>query len=192
MELLLLRHSTTQGNLERRYVGSQDHPLVEEGIKLAQEKRRTLPLADRLWCSPMLRCRQTAELLFPGLEQTLAPALKECDFGDFEGKTWDELKDDPIYNAWIGGDPTVCFPNGEVLGEHIARCRAGVAEIVRAGAGEGLRRIAILAHGGTLMSAMSGFAVPHRGFYQWLPRNCGGYLVGVEVESMTFTLIQEI
>lgn len=192
MELLLLRHSTTQGNLERRYVGSQDHPLVAAGVELAKEKRASMPPVDGLWSSPMLRCRQTADLLFPGMTQRLSPALKECDFGDFEGKTWDELKDDPIYRAWIGGDPTVAFPNGEVLGEHIARCRDGVAQIVETAKGEGLGRIAILAHGGTLMSAMSGFAVPHQDFYQWLPGNCGGYLVQVETERMRFTLLREI
>ena len=41
---------------------------------------------------------------------------------------------------------------------------------------------------GPLMSAMSGFAVPHQDFYSWLPSNCGGYLVRVEEgEDMAFT-----
>ena len=57
----------------------------------------------------------------------------------------------------------------------------------------GMSRPGILAHGGTLMSAMSGFAVPHQDFYSWLPSNCGGYLVRVEEgEDMAFTLIETL
>lgn len=50
----------------------------------------------------MLRCRQTAALLFPGVEQRQVPQLRECAFGRFEEKTWEELKDDPLYRAWMG------------------------------------------------------------------------------------------
>lgn len=88
----------------------------------------------------MLRCRQTAEILFPGVEQRLVDALKECDFGTFEGKTWAELKDDPINQAWLAGDPHIAFPGGEVLGEHIARCRRGVAHVVEQARALGMSR----------------------------------------------------
>ena len=101
MELLMIRHSSTRGNLLRQYVGSQDHPLAPEGVALAERRRGEMPPIDGLWVSPMLRCRQTAEILFPGVEQRLVDALKECDFGTFEGKTWAELKDNPIYQAWL-------------------------------------------------------------------------------------------
>ncbi len=125
-----------------------------------------MPPIDGLWVSPMLRCRQTAEILFPGVEQRLVDALK---MGTFEGKTWAELKDNPIYQAWLAGNPHIAFPGGEVLGEHIARCRRGVAHVVEQARALGMSRPGILAHGGTLMSAMSGFAVPHQDFYSWLP-----------------------
>ena len=193
MELLLLRHSITPGNLKKQYIGVTDQPLAPEGEALAREKQPDMPRVEALWISPMLRCRQTAEILFPGVEQRLVDALKECDFGTFEGKTWAELKDDPIYQAWLAGDPHIAFPGGEVLGEHIARCRRGVAHVVEQARALGMSRPGILAHGGTLMSAMSGFAVPHQDFYSWLPSNCGGYLVRVEEgEDMAFTLIETL
>ena len=149
--------------------------------------RHSSTRGNGLWVAPMLRCRQTAEILFPGVEQRLVDALKECDFGTFEGKTWAELKDNPIYQAWLAGDPHIAFPGGEVLGEHIARCRRGEARAL------GMSRPGILAHGGTLMSAMSGFAVPHQDFYSWLPSNCGGYLVRVEEgKELAFTLLETL
>ena len=192
MELLLIRHGTTPGNLKGQYVGSQDQPLASEGEELARSRRGEMPQVGGLWVSPMLRCRQTAGLLFPGMEQRVVDDLRECDFGEFEGKTWAELKDDPTYQAWIAGDPTVAFPGGEVLGEHLERCRRGVARVVEQARAMGLERAAVVAHGGTLMSAMSGFAIPHKSFYQWLPKNCGGYLVSVKENPLSFVVLQEI
>lgn len=192
MELLLVRHGSTSGNLLGQYVGSIDQPLAPEGVALARERRSAMPEIDALWVSPMLRCVQTARLLFPGMEQKPVPALKECDFGEFEGKTWAELKDNPVYQAWIAGDPDVAFPGGEVLGHHLERCRRGVAEVVAQARAMGVKRGGIVAHGGTLMSAMSAFAVPRKGFYDWLPKNCGGYLTHVEGNPFIFTVLEEV
>ena len=66
MELLLIRHSITAGNLARRYVGRTDEGLCPEGERLARESAAGLPEPELVYSSPMLRCRQTAELLFPG------------------------------------------------------------------------------------------------------------------------------
>ena len=115
MELLLLRHSVTPGNLKRQYIGSTDQPLAPEGEALARKRRGEMPEIGGLWVSPMLRCRQTAALLFPGVEQRQVPQLRECAFGRFEEKTWEELKDDPLYRAWMGGDLTITFPGGESM-----------------------------------------------------------------------------
>ena len=36
MELILMRHGTTQGNLERRFIGTLDVPLLPQGEELAR------------------------------------------------------------------------------------------------------------------------------------------------------------
>ena len=192
MEVLLLRHSSTQGNLEGRYVGSQNHPLAVAGIKLAHSRKHLMPVPDKLWVSPMLRCRQTGEILFPNTCQYVKDSLRECNFGDFEGKTWDELKDNLIFRAWINGNPNVVFPNGESLGHQLDRCHKAVSEIIQEALEEGIERICILAHGGTLMSIMSEFCVPRHSFYHWLPTNCGGFLVSVNEDPMTFYLLDNL
>ena len=91
MQLLLIRHSITAGNLEHRYIGCRtDEPLCEAGIALAQQKsvefRRSFPAPELVLVSPMQRCRQTAEILFPHVSQKIVLGLQECDFGAFEGK----------------------------------------------------------------------------------------------------------
>ena len=131
MEFVLIRHSLTPGNLEKQYVGSTDQPLAPEGEALARERRERMPEVDGLWVSPLKRCRQTAELLFPGMEQRIIQDLQECDFGDYECKTWEELKDEEIYRAWIGGDMTVTFPHGESMEHFIARCRRGIQTVAQ-------------------------------------------------------------
>ena len=101
MELIIIRHGTTQGNLERRFVGMLDVPLAPEGEALAREVSRTLPPVEHIYRSPLRRCAQTAALLWPGTPETVVAALRETDFGPFEGRSHEELKDDPIYQAWI-------------------------------------------------------------------------------------------
>ena len=66
MEILFIRHGKTRGNLERRYVGRTDEPLLAEEEKRLEssEYRRFCP--DVIYTSALLRCRQTAALLFSG------------------------------------------------------------------------------------------------------------------------------
>ena len=60
--------------------------------------------------SPMKRCIQTAELIYPKNQITQEVLLKECDFGIFEGKTYEELKDREEYQAWLDSGGTIAFP----------------------------------------------------------------------------------
>ena len=59
MTVYLIRHGQTQGNLERRYIGSTDQPLCPAG----REALGPLPPVDRVYASPLRRCRETAALL---------------------------------------------------------------------------------------------------------------------------------
>lgn len=112
LKIYLIRHGKTQGNLSGKYIGSRtDEPLCEEGIR--ELKGKTYPQAQILFVSPMKRCIQTAELLYPGLEQRKIPLLQECDFGDFENKNYKELSGNPDYQAWIDSGGTLPFPGGE-------------------------------------------------------------------------------
>ena len=77
MEVILVRHSVTQGNKEKRFVGRLDVPLAPEGETLARETAPLLPTVEHLYISPMLRCRRTAELLWPGVEHTVVDDLQE-------------------------------------------------------------------------------------------------------------------
>ena len=91
MKIMFLRHGLTNGNLEKRYIGTTDEPLCNCGIMQLKDTR--FPHSDVLISSSALRCIQTAETLFPAQEIIIEKDFRECDFGDFEGKNY-------IYRSW--------------------------------------------------------------------------------------------
>ena len=66
MQILWIRHGQTQGNVERRYVGRTDEGLTADAKeKLKMRKQQGIGFeADLIYVSPMIRCRDTADLLF--------------------------------------------------------------------------------------------------------------------------------
>ena len=116
MELILIRHGITQGNLERRYLGQRnDQSLAREGIRQLEDyaARKRYPRADALYSSPMKRCVETARMLYPMMVPVVLPSLTELDFGSFDGKNYEQLKDDPAYRRWIATGGMTAPTGGE-------------------------------------------------------------------------------
>ena len=119
MELLLIRHAPTPGNLEKRYIGRTDEPIMQP----LPVPIPSYPQVERVYISPMLRCRQTAQLLFGGCKPLILEDLRECDFGAFEGKKYAQLCGDSRYRAWIAGELDAP-PGGESAAAFRSRCCA--------------------------------------------------------------------
>lgn len=173
MSVILIRHGKTAGNLEGRYNGARtDEPLLPEGAE--ELKKRHYPPVSRVIISPMLRCRQTAAILYPDIPPEVCPDLRECDFGEFEGKSYRELNGRPDYQAWIDSGGTLPFPGGESLRSFADRCARAFAD---------LRPelwktdTAVIAHGGTLMALMSAFAQPRQDYFSYQVKNGEGFLL---------------
>ena len=183
MRIYFLRHAMTAGNLEKRYIGRTDEPLCREGTE--QLASVSIPRCELLVCSPMKRCTETAALLFPGQEPVICEELRECDFGDFEGKYYPELNGDERYQKWIDSGGTLPFPNGESPDGFRERCCGGFMRIM-----ERYREVesaAFVIHGGTIMSLLSRFAVPHRDYFDWQCKNAHGYRCEYDGEKLTDT-----
>lgn len=167
MELILIRHGTTQGNLEKRFVGTLDMPLAPQGEELARKVGPTLPRVEHIYRSPLMRCRQTAELLWPERSMTVIDELRESDFGPFEGKNHEELKDDPLYQAWIGqsGDHLnfAAMPVGETAEQVVERVSVGLAKLAADAAAHGYERVGVV----------SPRRCPHGSFEQVRPSGAG-------------------
>ena len=194
MELILIRHGTTQGNLEKRFVGVLDVPLAPQGEELARRVSPTLPRVEHIYRSPLLRCRQTAQLLWPDTEMTVIQGLRETDFGPFEGKNHEELKDDPLYQAWIGQGDRLNFaamPVGETAQQVVERVSAALAELVKDAAAHGYERVGVVSHGGALMGLLSKYGRPEREYYDWMCPNCGGFRMALDPDTLELTVLEE-
>ena len=158
--LELLRHAMTRGNLEGRWVGTTDQALCPEGIALARKNARPPgKVPRRVWVSPLLRCRETAALLYPGAEQLVIPALRETDFGPLENKNHRELSGDPLYEGWLASGGTTPVPGMEPREAVTARALAAfrpVAEELAALGEDG----AVITHGGIIMALCAALARP--------------------------------
>jgi len=175
MEIILLRHGRTAGNTEKRYIGGRtDEPLCEEGIEAARSAG-VFHDVKKVYISPMLRVRQTAELLFPEAELTVLDDLREMDFGVFEGRSPDEMEDDPVYRRWVDNMCLGLCPGGEDLDDFKDRVNGAFLSALAEELTSGADRLVILAHGGTIMSILNRYAFPDMGYYAWYAENCRGW-----------------
>lgn len=170
MHIRLIRHGTTAGNAERRYVGKTDEPLCPAGREAAERKEKDFAL-DRVYVSPLKRARETAAILFPNAEQIVVNDLREMDFGAFEGRTGDEMKNDPVYRAWVEDRCTGACPGGESQEMFHARVGRAFTETVRTLETDAT----FVVHGGVIMSVLWQFAEPKKDFYDWITPNLSGY-----------------
>ena len=181
MIILLIRHGMTAGNLTKCYIGKTDEPLCEAGISRLQNC--SFPACTVLISSPMLRCIQTAELLFPFHKIEICDAFRECDFGDFEGKNYAALNGNPQYQQWIDSGGEEPFPNGESPAAFRKRCCEGFTKIMEKYAQAD--SAALVVHGGTIMSILSQFSQPHSSYYDWMTENAHGWLCQFNGKHLT-------
>ncbi len=172
----LIRNATTQGNLDGRYVGRTDEPVCEQGREEIRylDETYAYPRTDFVFVSPMRSCVETADLIYPDAPRTTVRELRECDFGDFEGKTADDLAADPAYKEWLIGGVDACPPGGESNREFSQRVCAGFAKITDGLISAGIHDAAIITHGGVIMSILAAFGIPQQPMSAWLtPAGCG-------------------
>lgn len=142
--LALIRHGPTDWNAAGRVQGASDVPLSEAArAEFARLRPPPSVAGFRAIASPLMRARETAELL--GLVPTLEPALAEAHWGDYEGRTLEDLRAIPgfITNEGRGWDMTP--PGGESPRMVWARLRP----LLRRLAGEGRDTLAV-AHRGVI------------------------------------------
>ena len=176
IDIFFIRHGATEGNLRRRYIGRTDEPLCEAGIAQVKALQKRGLSVDRLFVSPMLRTRQTADILFPKMHYTVVDGLIETDFGRFEGKSADKLSGDLAYQAWVDAMCLTPIPEGESVTDFKTRCCEAFAETIK-NVPDG-SRVGFVVHGGVIMAIMEAYARPKKDFYAYHIGN-GEWLQGV-------------
>lgn len=115
MELYMVRHGVTEWNLEKRYQGHSDVPLFHEKIDQLLLLKRSLSgiKFDYCFSSDLRRCIETAEHIDSNKPVCIDQRVREMNFGDWEGLTYDGLKNDSHYQKWLTNWETDSPPNGE-------------------------------------------------------------------------------
>lgn len=169
----LIRHGQIEGNIHKAYAGGRtDQLLTEEGRRQSAALR--LPDVDRVFISPMTRCRQTAEIVFPDMEYEVIEDFREMDFGIFEGKAVAELEDCREYRAWVDSMCEDKIPGGESNGEFTERVTRAFEEVLaRCSDGD---RIALVVHGGTVMAIMGAYNDEGLHGFDYNLGNCAYYV----------------
>lgn len=106
----LIRHEKTKANWQRKYLGWTDEPIA------IRKAVCSVPVhTETVYGSDLKRCRETAELYFPNARYLPFSGLRELDFGDFEMKTYEELKHFETYRRWIDAPYKVTPPTANLL-----------------------------------------------------------------------------
>ena len=184
-KLHLIRHGLTQGNLDGRYIGSgTDLPLCAEGRAQLEELKAKFQYPDvpLVFCSPMLRAQQTAEVLFPNAKLTILQDLREMNFGKFENRPITELVKDPEFAQWM--DPTSrTVPEGaEDRQMFFNRTSSMLMKMFEYMLRTHTEEAACVTHGGVIMSMLSQRALPSRHPEQWMADPGCGYTVQTDVQ----------
>lgn len=204
IRLVLIRHGETASNKEHRYLGRTDEdlsPCGAEKIKKAVQKK-LYPEIDILFTSHMKRCLQTAQLIYPDMTAHIIPEFAEMDFGEFEGKNYQDLKDDARYQAWIDSNGTLPFPGGESQETYIGRCKLGFETMInelykqksvslqsttlqkdkyKDSLAVNQYTIGIVVHGGTIMSLMHAYAGGE--YFDYQVKNGRGYICTLDCST---------
>lgn len=188
-KITLIRHGITAGNDRKEYIGCRsDMLLSDKGISQVQSMagniRDIVGDMPTIISSPMRRCIETAGYIWPDIKPEQVDDLKEMDFGDFEGKNYQDLNGNPEYQRWIDSGGRAAFPNGEGLEEFSNRVMNALRSVLdnySSGDGSRINEVTIVCHGGTIMAVMS--SIFGEDYYDHIVGNLCGYTLELSYDG---------
>lgn len=165
----LFRHGLTKGNINAQYIGHTDLPITTDSISALKsiKAKHHYPEVDAVFVSPLKRCIESAEIMFPKNNPLVINDLIEYNFGEFEGCTADDLKNNDDFKAWLRGDMHARPPYGESNAEFFARVCSAFEKIVDGMVKSGTETAAIVGHAGVLMAILACYGLPEAPMAHW-------------------------
>lgn len=150
MEVYLIRHTTPQVEKGLIY-GHLDVPLTASFEQESQVVLKQLPaVIDAVYSSPSLRCTLLAKSISASYQSTSTYyqeniALRELNFGDWEGKTWDTINRGES-DQWMDDFVNLSPPNGETMLQMEQRILVFWNDLLK----QSYKNVAIITHGGVI------------------------------------------
>lgn len=168
-QIHFIRHGLTEGNLKGQYIGSTDLPLCQSGITQLEQLAVEFdyPGAGIFISSPMKRCIESLKILYPDASILPIDELRECDFGEFEGQTAEQLKNSETFKEWMSADADYA-PYGGESGNHFSSRVFSVFEQIV----DGLMKTqttssVIMTHSGVISMILSRYGLPQGSPSDW-------------------------
>jgi probable phosphoglycerate mutase len=158
--LILIRHGETEANVQQVWQGSLDAPLTVRGQQqVAATAVRMAALShqhpiDAFYVSPLPRARSTALAIAKAIQRqpTIAAGLREFDLGDWEGRSFRELKEtEQLWERWRV-DPTFAPPNGESPHTFNLRAVSVISALAETHPGQ---TVLVVTHGGLICNVLA-------------------------------------
>lgn len=165
----LFRHGLTKGNLNAQYIGHTDLPLTSDSVSQLRSLKAQFhyPKVNAVFSSPLKRCKDSATIMFPNSSVIVIDQFIEYNFGEFEGLTADDLKDNEDFKNWLRGDMNARTPYGESNAEFVARVCEAFEKVIDGCIKTGTNDIAIVGHAGVLMTILSCYGLPEAPMAHW-------------------------
>lgn len=180
-QIHLIRHGLTEANMNGQYIGSTDIELSNEGVNRLNSLKSNFsyPKADKIYSSPLIRCKDTAKILYPENEIFIEKAFSECDFGEWEGKSATDLKNNEDFIKWLNKSDDVTPKGGESLKEFTDRVLIAFEKFVELVVKNDYKNTVIVTHGGVIMTILAAYGLPRAKFYDWVVNNGCGYSIRI-------------
>ncbi|OAB46117.1 histidine phosphatase family protein [Paenibacillus glacialis] len=173
LELVCVRHGRTQWNKDKRYLGHTDIGILPESLTELLSVKEELEgrKFHQVFCSDLKRCRETLEWAYPTPPDKVVfdQRLREMDFGDWEGQTYDQLKDSSIYREWLDNPQSVTPPRGESWGhfqERLNHFMDNLAGFIKENNDNVVSSVLIVTHGGVIRQLAS-MMIPGTKFWDY-------------------------
>ena len=165
----LFRHGLTKGNINAQYIGHTDLPITTDSISALKsiKAKHHYPTVDAVFVSPLKRCIESAEIMFPKNKPLVINEFIEYNFGEFEGFTAEELKNNDDFKEWLRGDMHARPPYGESNAEFFSRVCYAFERLVEGIIKSGTETVAIVGHAGVLMAILSCYGLPEAPMAHW-------------------------
>lgn len=185
--MILIRHGRTAWNAQKRYMGSTDIALDDEGLRQARalKARMRSERVDSVYSSDSKRAYDFASIVFEAHGIEKMAGLREMNFGIIEGMTYEEIsrKHPDAYSEWMRDIHSAAIPDGESLEELKRRVLDAFGLIVRRSRDA---TVAIVTHAGPIRIIINELTGSHD-FWQVMPDS--GSVTIVEMSQATARVI---
>ena len=189
-----IRHGLTKANVKGQYIGITDIPLSLEGrYQLGKQVEDfEYPYAEIVYTSPLKRCLETCDIIYPNVNPIVVDDLSECNFGEWEGKTVKELENNSEFKKWLDDAQNTPPPSGESGLQFAKRVCTCFEKIVEGRMRSRNTNAVIVTHGGVIMTILATYGIPRAKSFDWIVDNGFGYSIRINPGLWMRDMVAEV